>query len=149
MSTEYILSAAGSTNPILTLTVDGVAGALAIPTLQDVTINNANDTFTWSQLNESAKLQVVTTSTNSISTNIVVENDTFFGDALATAGSAAFLGLFGLSKAKTEVSFTINLGSKTISGIGYISGLAPAVSADSPVWVTPVTVSVSGEYTVA
>jgi hypothetical protein len=55
----------------------------------------------------------------------------------------------GLSTAKTEVDFEINLGSKTISGIGYITGLAPAVSADSPVWVTPVTITVSGDYTVA
>lgn len=149
MSTEYLLSAAGSTNPILTLTVEGVTGALDIPTLQDVTINNSNDTFTWSQLNESAKLQVVTTATNSLSTNIVVEEDSFFGDSTATAASAARLGLFGLSKEKTEVNFSINLGSKTISGIGYVSGLAPAVSADSPVWVTPVTISVSGEYLVA
>lgn len=148
MTTNYIQSAAGSTNPVLTLTT-AVSGDLDLPTLQDVTINNANDVFTWSQLNEAAKLQVVTTSTNSITTNIVVEDKTFFGDSAATAGSAAKLGLFGLSKNKTEVDFSINLGSKTISGTGYVSGLAPAVSADSPVWVTPVTITVSGDYTVA
>lgn len=148
MTTSYIQSAAGSTNPILTLT-SSVAGDLALPTLQDVTINNSNDVFTWSQLNESAKLQVVTTSTNSITTNIVVEEDTFFGDGTSTTGSAARLGLIGLSVNKTEVTFEINLGTKTISGTGYVSGLAPTVSADSPVWVTPVTITVSGEYTVA
>jgi hypothetical protein len=149
MSTDYILSAAGTTNPVLELTVSGISGALSIPTLQDVTINNAVDTFTWTQLNESSKLSVPTTATNSISTNLVVEEDTFFGSAAATSGSAAKLGLFGLSKAKTKVSFSINLGDKEFTGIGYITGLAPAVSADSPVWVTPVTISVSGDYTVA
>jgi hypothetical protein len=148
MASDYILSAAGSTNPILTLSTS-VTGDLAIPTLQDVTINNANDVFSWAQLNEAAKLQVPTTATNSISTNIVVEETSFFGNAAATSGSAAKLGLMGLSTAKTEVDFEINLGSKTISGIGYITGLAPAVSADSPVWVTPVTITVSGDYTVA
>lgn len=148
MTTSYVQSAAGSTNPTLTLT-SSVAGDLVVPTLQDVTINNANDVFTWSQLNESAKLQVVTTSTNSITTNIVVEEDTFFGDGVATSGSAARLGLIGLSTNKTEVTFEINMGSKTISGTGYVSGLAPTVSADSPVWVTPLTITVSGEYTVA
>lgn len=147
MTTEYILSAAGSTNPVLTLTT-GVTGSLAIPTLQDVTINNANDVFTWSQLNESAKLQVPTTATNSITTNIVVETDTFFGNATATTGSAAREGLVGLSTKKTEVNFTINLGSKNITGKGYVTGLAPTVSAESPVWVTPVTITVTGEYVI-
>ena len=148
MATDYILSAAGSTNPILTLKVNGITGVLDIPSLQDVTINNGRDVFSWSQLNESAKLQVPTTSTNSISTTIVVEEKTFFGDALATAGSAAKLGIFGLQNAATKVNFEINLGAKVISGVGYITGLAPTVSADSPVWTTPVTVTVSGEFSV-
>lgn len=148
MTTNYIQSAAGSSNPVLTLRVTGASGNLVIPTLQDVTINNANDVFTWSQLNESAKLQVPTTSTNSISTNIVVENLSFFGNASATSGSAAYKGLLGLSVDKTAVTFDINIGSsKTVSGTGYVTGLAPTVSADSPVWVTPVTITVSGEYT--
>ena len=147
MTTSYIQSAAGSTNPVLTLK-SSVAGNLVIPTLQDVTINNANDVFTWSQLNESAKLQVPTTATNSISTNIVVENLSFFGNTAATANSAVNLGLLGLSTAKTELTFWINIGStKTVTGTGYVTGLAPTVSADSPVWVTPVTITVSGEYT--
>ncbi len=148
MATDYILSAAGSTNPILTLKVNGITGDLDIPSLQDVTINNGRDVFSWSQLNESAKLQVPTTSTNSISTTIVVEEKTFFGDALATTGSAAKLGIFGLQNAATKVDFEINLGAKVISGVGYITGLAPTVSADSPVWTTPVTVTVSGEFSV-
>ena len=148
MTTEYIQSAAGVNNPVLTLAVAGSTGTLSIPTLQDVTINNANNVFTWSQLNESAQLQVATNATNSISSNIVVELDTFFGDATAATGSAAKKGLIGLSVDKTQVTFSINLGAKTISGVGYVTGLAPAVSADSPVWVTPITITVSGEYTI-
>jgi hypothetical protein len=148
MTTAYI-QANGAAAPVLTLSVTGAAGDLDVPTLQDVTINNANDVFTWSQLNESAKLQIATTATNSISSTIVVEPDTFFGAAAATSGSAAKLGLLGLSTAKTEVNFEINLGSKTISGIGYVTGLAPTTSADAPVWTTPITITVSGEYTVA
>ena len=150
MATNFITSAAGVNNPILTLSVATTTGDLAIPTLQDVTINNANDVFSWSQLNESAKLQVATTSTNSISSNIVVENDTFFGDTnVVDTDSAGYKGLIGLSVDKTQVDFTITLGAKTISGVGYVTGLAPAVSADSPVWVTPITLTVSGEYLVA
>lgn len=153
MST-YIVSPGGASGaatspPILTLTNGGGSDSeLVIPMLQDVTISNANDVFTWTQLNESAKLQVATTSTNSISTNIVVDSDIFFGSG-ADTGSAEKKGLIGLSVDKDEVSFEINIGDKTLSGVGYVTGLAPTVSADSPVWVTPVTITVSGEFTVA
>lgn len=134
--------------PVLTLST-AVTGNLVVPMLQDVTINNSNDVFTWTQLDKNAKLNVATTSTNSIDTTIVVDNTVFFGDAVATTGSAAKLGLLGLSTAKTEVNFTINMGTKVVSGKAYITGLAPTVSADSPVWTTPVTLSVNGEYTFA
>lgn len=149
MTTNYVAVQPGTDFPVLTLTVSGIAGTLSVPSLQDITINNANDVFTWSQLNEGSKLQVATTSTNSISTNVVVEELTFFGNASATSGSAAKLGLLGLSDAKTKVGFSVDLGSKTISGDAYVTGLAPTISADAPVWVTPVTLTVSGEYTVA
>ena len=153
MTTNYIQSAAGVNNPVLTLTVSGTTSTTAtnllIPTLQDVTINNANNVFTWSQLNESAQLQVATNATNSIGSNIVVETNSFFGDSGQANWSAAYAGLIGLSKLKTKVDFSINLGTKVISGVGYVTGLAPAVSADSPVWVTPITITVSGDYTVA
>ncbi len=148
----YIVSPGGAAGaatspPVLTLTVPTEAGDLVIPSLQDVTINNANDVFTWTQLDNDSKLQVATTATNSISTNIVVDSVTFFGTG---AGSAADdKGVFGLSKDKTEVTFTINIGDKVISGSGFVTGLAPTVSADSPVWVTPVTLTINGALTVA
>lgn len=153
---SYIQSAAGSTNPTLKMTVAGKSGLLEVPYLQDVTINNANDVFSWSQLNESAKLQVATTSTNSISTNIVVDPTTFFGTGSGNVGSASNLGIINLSQAKTLVGFTINMGNvatggggRTVSGNGYVTGIAPTVSADSPVWVTPLTLTVDGEYTIS
>ena len=149
----YIVSPGGAGSlttspPILTLST-AVTGDLVLPGLQDVTINNANDVFTWTQLNQAAKLQVATTATNSITTNLVVDGALFFGDGVGTTGSAAKLGLLGLSDAKTEVTFEINIGDKTISGTGFVTGLAPTVSADSPVWVSPVTITVNGEYTIA
>jgi hypothetical protein len=133
----------------LILKSNSVAGNLTVPALQDVTINNANDVFTWTQLDTASKLQIPTTATNSITTNIVVDPTTFFGNVSATANSATYLGVFGLSGQKTECTFYINFGAKTVTGTAYVTGLAPTVSADSPVWVTPVTLTVSGNYTVA
>lgn len=134
--------------PVITLKASGDTTGLAIPMLQDVTINNANDVFTWSQLNVTAKLQVATTATNSISTNIVVDTDVFFG-VTTTGETAKSKGLLGLSTEKTPVTFSITMGAKNVTGSGYVTGLAPTVSADSPVWVTPVTITVTGEYSFA
>jgi hypothetical protein len=134
---------------VLTLTVTGKTGPLVVPGLIDLTINNANDIYSWSQLDETAKLQVPTTSTNSLSSNVVVDSTAYFGDAVATADSAARLGLQGLSTGKVKVNFSVNMGTKTISGVGYVVNLAPAVSASQPIWQTPLTIAVSGEYTTA
>lgn len=138
----------GTTFPTVTLST-GVSGNLVIPALQDITINNANDVYSWTQLNSASKLQVATTSTNSVSSNMVVENATFFGSNIA-GSTPAEIGIFGLSHNKTLCSFTItNVGNKTLSGSCYVTGLAPKVSADQPVWVTPVTLTVTGDFTVA
>ena len=147
----YITSAAGETSEVvITLSVSGASGDLVVPALQDITVNNSNDLFTWSQLDEGSKLQVATTSTNSIACNIVLDETTFFGNATATTDSAENKGLLGLSDTKQLTAFSINVGAnKTLSGNCYVTGLAPAVSADAPVWTSPVTLSVSGEYTVA
>lgn len=158
----YINPAPGSANQIvLTLDVasdtsDVTQGAtkITVPALQDITVNAANDVFTWSQLDSSAKLQVATTATNSISMNLVVDTATFFGtdqDAAIT-GTAAEQGLFGFSRNKTLVNFILKVEEAAtdtvIKGVGYITGLAPTISADAPVWVSPITITVTGEYTV-
>jgi hypothetical protein len=118
-------------------------------------MNASNDVFTWTQLDSSSKKQVATTATNSIAMNLVLDPTTFFPGASPTT-TAASQGVFGLSKNKTLIAFELVMGdteagtnTKTISGSGYITGLAPTVSADSPVWVTPVTITVTGDYTIA
>lgn len=132
------------------------ASPLTVPALQDVTINAANDVFTWSQLDATAKKQVATTSTNSISMNIVVDSASFFGTTITATSTdtVAANGILGLSRNKMLVTFSLKFAEdgasdRFIKGQGYITGLAPTVSADSPVWVSPITISVTGEYTVA
>lgn len=159
----YINPAPGSANQI-TLKLDVAsdtsdttqgASPLTVPALQDITINAANDVFTWSQLDSSAKLQVATTSTNSISMNLVLDQDIFFGTNLSAAVSGTILeqGLFGCSRNKTLINFILKVEEgatdTVIKGVGYITGLAPTISADAPVWVSPCTITVVGEYTVA
>ena len=156
----YIYPAPGNADAQVTLNITTVGGTdgtgLDVPALQDVTINNANDVFTWTQLDSASKKQIATTATNSLSMNIVLDQTKFFGDAAATGEDAQIAGIFGLSKDKTKISFSLYMGDeddgsagKTISGEGYVTGLAPTVSADSPVWVSPITITVDGDYTVA
>ena len=132
------------------------ASPLTVPALQDLTINAANDVFTWDQLDSTAKKQIATTSTNSISMNLVVDPDSFFGTTLASVqtDTVAAQGLLGLSRNKTLVTFVLKFqeggaSDKFIKGTGYITGLAPTVSAAAPVWVSPITITVTGEYTVS
>ena len=138
----------------LNISVTGDASNLVVPALQNITVNNSNDIFTWTQLDEGSKQQVATTATNSLAMNLVLDQTTFFGTG-SGAAVAVNKGIFGLSKDKTKVEFQLYLGDtstgsagKTLGGFGYITGLAPTVSADAPVWVSPVTLTISGDYTV-
>jgi hypothetical protein len=150
----FIFPAPGvaNTEATLTMRVTGDVSGILIPAMQDVTINNSNDLFTWTQLDSKSKLQVPTTATNSIDMNLVLDQTIFFGTGTGT-DIAIKEGLFGLSKEKYQISFSLFLGKtsagaagKTLSGVGYISGLAPTVSADAPVWVSPVTIAVTGDF---
>jgi hypothetical protein len=156
----YIYPAPGVSTVEATLTISIAANATdtgySLPALQDITLNAANDVFTWTQLDTASKLQIATTATNSLEMNIVLDQEAFFGDSTATTDTAERKGIFGLSSDKDLVDFQLFLGKtstgaagKTISGSGYVTGLAPTVSADSPVWVSPISITVTGDYTVA
>lgn len=153
----FIFPAPGQANVEATLTIrkSGDTSGLLIPAMQDITVNNSNDLFTWTQLDQGSKLNVATTATNSLDLNIVLDQVVFFGTG-AGADVAINKGIFGLSKEKIEVEFTLYLGDtstggagKTLTGDAYITGLAPAVSADAPVWVSPLTLTVTGDFAVA
>jgi hypothetical protein len=161
MTATYINPSPGTSNQVvLKLELAGTSGwstALTVPGLQDITVNASNDVFTWTQLDGTAKFQVPTTSTNSLSMNIVLDDATFFGSTVGTtdpSAAVAVQGIQGLSRNKTKVKFSLKMlengsNDRYISGIAYITGLAPKISADQPVWVSPITLTVSGEFTVA
>jgi hypothetical protein len=112
----FIFPAPGvsGTQATLEIRVSGDTSALNIPAMQDVTVNNSNDVFTWTQLDAGSKQQVPTTATNSIDMNLVLDQTIFFGDGVSS-NVAINKGIFGLSKDKQLISFAIFLG-KTSTG---------------------------------
>ena len=79
----YIYPAPGVAAAMSTLSLsvnsNGSDSGTTIPALQDVTVNAANDVFTWTQLDSASKLQIATTATNSLGMNLVLEQASFFG----------------------------------------------------------------------
>ena len=132
-----------ATLQISTASIATTSTGVIVPAVQDITINNSNGTFNWTQLDSTSQLTVATPATNSVAANIVVDSTTFF---------ASNTGIFDLSNNKTLVYFRVYFngvgsGAKYVSGQGYITNLAPKVSPTAPVWVTPIQISVDGDLT--
>jgi hypothetical protein len=140
-------TASNATIQLSTATIATTSSGYIVPALQDVTINNATAVFNWTQLDTFAQLSVPTPATNSVSANIVLDSTSFF------TGAQGVPGLFDLSNDAVLVYFRVYFngrltGAKYVSGQGYITNLAPTVNPTAPVWVTPVQISVDGDFTV-
>jgi hypothetical protein len=137
------------TQPVITLSTQA-AGDLVIPFIQDVTITNSTGVYAYTTFSDADKLKLSTPADNEVSTNIEIDNEAFFGNSAATANSAAYLGLIGLSGTKTAVDFEIQWsgsGGYTSSGVGFITSIAAKTSPEAPVWVTPLNIAVDGGFT--
>lgn len=128
-----------------------IANALSVTCLQDITITNSTGVYTYTDFCDTDTRKLTTPADNEISTNIVIDAEGFFGNSSAGNTTAAYSGVSGLSLNKVPVQFKIvmNGGNATTdayyyAGQGFISSLAPTVSPDAPVWVSPVTIAVDG-----
>lgn len=127
------------------------AGAQLIPALQEITVNATPGLFRWKQLDSLSEYVITTSSTNSLGMNLVVDPETFFGNAAASADTVQADGIFKTTNEKYLVCFRLfwagsEAGDNFIEGIGYLSGLAPTTNPDAPVWVSPITLEVAGNY---
>lgn len=133
------------------------ATLLNVTCLQDITVTNSTGIFSWTDFCSASINKVTTPSDNEISTNIVIDDTVFFGNSSAGNTTAQFYGVSGLSQNRIEVAFRVQLndsanvansvanGTFYYSGVGYLSSVAPTVSPDSPVWVSPLTIAVNGD----
>lgn len=136
--------------------VNTTALALDVTCLQDVTVNNSTGIFSWVDFCSEDMNKVTTPADNSISTNMVVDPTVFFGDGTTPAVDAPDYGVNGLSSTKTEVQWVLVMngdattpttGAHWYRGLGFITSIAPTVSPDSPVWISPMEIAVTGDLT--
>lgn len=128
-----------------------IANALSVVCLQDVTITNSTGVYSYTDFCNTDVNKLTTPADNEITSNMVLDDVVFFGNSSATANSAVFYGVSGLSINKVPVQFKVvlNGGNATsnafyYAGQGFISSLAPTVSPEAPVWVSPMTLAVNG-----
>jgi len=140
---------------VSTNTANVEANALSVTCLQDITVTNSTGIFSWTDFCSTDINKVTTPADNEVSTNIVIDEDGFFGNSSLANTTAGFFGVAGLSNDKTEISWRLVLngdnsttGAKYYEGTGYLSSVAPTVSPDSPVWVSPLTIAVDGAMTI-
>jgi len=146
-------------NSYVSATGNGTLGGniLSVSCLQDITVTNSTGIFSWTDFCSASINKVTTPSDNEISTNIVIDDEKFFGDSAATANTAPNYGVSGLSQNRVKVAFRVQLNNSASIGntlpantfaywgLGYVSSVAPTVAPDSPVWVSPLTIAVTGD----
>ena len=126
--------------------VAGNANVMTVPSLQEVTLNSSPGTFRWQQLDNASELVVTTPSTNSVAVTLVMDDATFFGNVGSTPA------LVDIVNNKTKVYFRLGFqglssGDRYMQGKGFLTALAPTVAPSSPVWTTPITIEVDGDFT--
>ena len=122
------------------------ANLVTVPALQEITLNATPGIFRWKQLDSLSEYAITTSSTNSIAATMVLDDVVFFTATGTTPG------LFDIINDKQQVWFRLyfqgnTTGDRYVEGKAYLSGLAPTVSPDSPVWTSPVTLEIVGDLT--
>lgn len=143
------------TQPILQVSTDtsNVANAaLSVTCLQDITVTNSTGIYSWTDFCSTDMNKITTPADNEVSTNMVLDGLVYFGNASATANTATYYGVAGLSENKVNISWKLYLngnanGAYYYTGTGYVSSLAPTVSPEAPVWVSPMSIAVDGTIT--
>ena len=128
----------------------GGTKGLIVPLVHDITVNAAPGTVRYSTLDSTSSSAFTTVNENSVSFNMLLDEDTFFGNSSITLNTIAENGLLTTSINKTEVFFSIafegsDSGDNYVHGSGFIGGIAPTASIDAAVWLSPGEIIVNGE----
>lgn len=143
------------TQPVIQITFasdTAFANALTLPMVQDVTMTNSTGVFSYTSFSDTDVRKLSTPADNTVTTNIVVDDTTFFGTGATT--TAVTQGVQSLSGNKVLILFRVYWAGNAAGatdryrqGQGFITNLAPKTSVTEPVWVTPLEIAVDGSYT--
>lgn len=128
---------------------------IIVPQVQDLTVTNSTGVYSYTTFSDTDMRKLSTPADNTISTNVVIDDVTWFGDGTPASGNAQSQGLQFISSNKVLVGFRMfwndsdgtGAGARFRQGVGFVTNLAPTVSPDAPVWVTPLEIAVDSSYT--
>ena len=156
MANVRITTNTTGTQPIIQIGLTGANLAdanvsITIPFVQEVTITNSTGVYAYTDFTDVDQRKLSTPADNKIGTNIVVDATSYFGNATATANTAAYFGIASLSTNKNNLDFKVYwngnvAGAHYYSGSGFITNLAPKTSPTQPVWITPLEIAVDGTF---
>lgn len=139
------------TQPVIQIsTYANLANSITIPFLQDITITNSTGVYSYTTFSDVDMRKLSTPADNEISTNVVLDDTTWFGNSAFTPSTAApYYGLSDISINKRAVYFKIyysgvTTGTNVTTGTGFITNLAPTTSPEAPLWVSPLSIAVDG-----
>lgn len=143
------------TQPILLVSANIAnvnANSLSVTCLQDITVTNSTGIYSYTDFCSGDMNKITTPADNEVSTNMVLDGTVYFGNSSATANTAPFYGVAGLSENKVNISWKLFLngnanGAFYYTGTGYVSSLAPTVAPENPVWISPMSIAVDGPIT--
>ena len=136
------------------MSLPGGVNGLIIPLMQDVTVSATTGTVRYSVLSSPSSSAFTTVNENSVTLNMLLDGDVFFGTATAAGlNTIADKGLLETSIDKTEIFWSVafNEGNTTgeyyVKGKGFLTGLTPTSSMDAAIWISPMEIIVNGEIT--
>jgi len=140
----------GTTAPMAIPDADEASHGMRVATVQDITVNSSPGIVRYSVLDDSASQAFTTVNENSVSLNILLNDDQFFGNASLTDNAIETNGLFLTQNNKTEIFFSVafdgtDSGANYVYGTGFLSGLAPSASLDQAIWISSLEIAVNGE----
>ena len=157
MANVRITTNTTGTQPVIQIGLTGAnlansSQTITVPFVQDLTITNSTGVYAYTDFTDVDQRKLSTPADNQISTNIVVDATSYFGDTAGTANTAPYLGIASLSTNKNTLDFKVYWngtanGAHYYSGSGFITNLAPTTSPTAPVWVTPLNIAVDGSFT--
>jgi len=97
--------------------------------------------------------KLTTPADNSVSSNMVIDATKFFGSN-GSGPTAPEWGVNGIASNKIAVQFVVTMngpidtaGTIWYQGTGYITDISPTVNPDSPLWISPISIAVTGSFT--